>query len=127
MLKVEARGMATKLISLPTAAERKTITVSDGALIRGRLMNHGKPVPGVEIGLIARDRGGYAADLKIIGNPYEEIRIGTQEDGTFVVTNVPPRATDRKWMPATSRSIPAIASAEKSRSATAPPWPTGCG
>jgi hypothetical protein len=89
MLKVEARGMATKLISLSTGTERKTVTLSDGAVIRGRLVNHGKPVAGAEVGLIARDRGGYGANLKIIGNPYEEVRIGTQEDGTFVITNVP--------------------------------------
>ena len=89
MLQVEARGMATKLISLPTGLERKTITVSDGAVIRGRLVNHGKPVPGAEIGLIAQDRGGYGANLKIIGDPYNEVRIGTQPDGSFVITNVP--------------------------------------
>jgi hypothetical protein len=33
------------------------------------------------------DVGG--ANLKIIGNPYDEIRIDTQQDGSFVVTNVP--------------------------------------
>ncbi len=89
LLKVEARGMATKLIALPTGGERKTITLSDGAVIRGRLVNHGNPVGGVEVGIIARNRGGFLDNLKIIGNPYEEIRIGTQEDGTFVVTNIP--------------------------------------
>jgi hypothetical protein len=89
LLRVEARGMATKLIAEPTGTERHTITVSDGAMIRGRLMNNGKPVAGAELGLIARNRGGFGGDLKIIGNPYQEIRIGTQEDGSFVITNVP--------------------------------------
>ena len=89
MLRVEARGMATKLIAVPTGAERETITVSDGALIRGRLVNHGKPVAGAEVGLIAQNRGGFLDKLKVLGNPYEEIRIGTQEDGSFVITNVP--------------------------------------
>lgn len=89
LVKVEARGMAAKLIAMPTAAERKTIAVSDGATIHGRLMNQGKPVAGAEVGLIARERGGYGGSLKIIGNPYEEIRIGTQQDGTFAITNVP--------------------------------------
>ena len=28
-------------------------------------------------------------NLKIIGNPYREVRIGTQEDGSFVIPNVP--------------------------------------
>jgi hypothetical protein len=89
VLEVEARGMAAKLAAGATGAERKTITVSDGAVVRGRLVNHGKPVAGAELGVIARERGGFGANLKIIGNPYEEIRIGTQEDGSFVITNVP--------------------------------------
>lgn len=89
MLEVEARGMATKLAAVATGADRKTITVSDGAVVRGRLVNHGKPVAGAELGVIARERGGFGASLKVIGNPYEEIRIGTQPDGTFVITNVP--------------------------------------
>ncbi len=80
--------MATKLIAVPTG-ERETITVSDGALIRGRLVNHGKPVAGAEVGLIAQNRGGFDNKLKVVGNPYEEIRIGTQEDGSFVIPNVP--------------------------------------
>jgi hypothetical protein len=89
VLEVEARGMANKLVAMTTGTDRKTITVSDGAVVRGRLVNHGKPVPGAELGVIARERGGFGADLKIIGNPYEEIRIGTQQDGSFVITNVP--------------------------------------
>jgi hypothetical protein len=39
--------------------------------------------------LIAQDRGGFLDKLKVFGHPYEEIRIGTQEDGSFVITNVP--------------------------------------
>jgi hypothetical protein len=89
LVRVEARGMATKVIAIPTGAERKTISVSDGALIRGRLMDQGKPVASAEIGLFPRNRGGFGADLKIIGSPYEEVRIGTQEDGSFVIPNVP--------------------------------------
>jgi hypothetical protein len=89
ILRVEARGMATKLIAVPTGPGRETITVSDGALIRGRLVNHGQPVAGAEVGLIAQDRGGFLDKLKVFGHPYEEIRIGTQEDGSFVITNVP--------------------------------------
>ncbi len=89
LLEVEARGMATKLVALTTGAERKTITVSDGAWIHGRLVSHGKPVADAELGLIARERGGFGANLAIIGNPYEEIRIGTQKDGSFAITNVP--------------------------------------
>jgi hypothetical protein len=89
VLEIEARGMAAKLVAVPTGADRTTIAVSDGAVVRGRLVNHGKPVGGAQLGLIPRERGGFGANLKILGNPYEEIRIGTQPDGSFVVTNVP--------------------------------------
>jgi hypothetical protein len=89
MLRVEARGMAPKILAAPTGEERTTITVSEGSVVRGRLMNHGKPVGGAEVGLIAKERGGYGWQLKIFGNPYSEIRIGTQPDGTFVIPNVP--------------------------------------
>jgi hypothetical protein len=89
LLDVEARGMAPRLIAIPTGVDRKTVMVADGAVVRGRLVNKGKPVAGAELGLIARDTGGYGADLKIIGNPYEEIRIGTQPDGSFIIPNVP--------------------------------------
>jgi hypothetical protein len=89
LVRVEARGMAPKIIAISTGGERKTISVSDGAVIRGRLMDHGKPLGGVEIGLLPQKRGGFGDKLKIIGDPYEEVRIGTQEDGSFVIPNVP--------------------------------------
>ncbi len=88
LLLVEARGMAPKLAPLPTGLERQTITVTDGAVIRGRLVEDGKPVAGAELGLAGRQRG-WGANLKIIGDPYQEVRIGTQADGTFAITNVP--------------------------------------
>jgi hypothetical protein len=86
---VEARGMAPKLVKLSTGADRASITVSDGAVIRGRLMNRGKPVPNAEVGLIPRTRWGGGNHLQLMGEPYDEIRIGTQADGTFVITGVP--------------------------------------
>lgn len=39
--------------------------------------------------LEAQDRGGFGDNLKLVGNPYDEIRIGTQHDGSFVNPNVP--------------------------------------
>jgi hypothetical protein len=62
---VEARGMASRVLALPTGARTTTITVSDGAVVRGRLMNHGKPVGGAQLGLFPQQRGGYGANLKI--------------------------------------------------------------
>lgn len=89
LVEVEAPGMAPKVSAIPTGAERKTISVSDGAVIRGRLMDHGKPMAGAEVGLSPRHHGGFRQDLKIYGDPYREIRISTQEDGSFVIPNVP--------------------------------------
>jgi hypothetical protein len=86
---VEARGMAPKLVKLSAGADRASITVSDGAVFRGRLMNQGKPLPNAEIGLIPRTRWEGGDHLQLTGEPYDEIRIGTQPDGTFVITNVP--------------------------------------
>jgi hypothetical protein len=88
---VEARGMAPKLFNhLSTGNGRHTLTVTEGAIVRGRLVENGKPVGDAQLGLIARERG-MGAELKIFGSPYDEIRIGTQGDGTFVITNVPPQ------------------------------------
>jgi hypothetical protein len=86
---VEARGMAPKLIILPTGSERHTIKVSDGAFVRGRLVENSKPVAGVEIGLRPKEPVFGRTNLNISGIPYNEIRIGTREDGTFAIPNVP--------------------------------------
>jgi len=90
VLQVEARGLAPRIFtSLATGAERHRLMVTDGATIRGRLVQDGKPVPNAEIGLKARQRG-WAADLKLVGYPLPEVRIGTNQDGTFAITNVTP-------------------------------------
>jgi hypothetical protein len=73
LVDVEARGMATKAIVIPTGTKRLIISVSDGAVIRGRLMDHGKPMARAEVGLFPR-RGGVGLDLgnqwrPLSGNP----------------------------------------------------------
>jgi hypothetical protein len=90
VLDVEARGMAPKIATgLASGAERHRIVVTDGAVIRGRLVQGGKPVANAEVGLMARQHG-WGANLKLVGYPIPEIRVGTNEDGTFAITNVPP-------------------------------------
>lgn len=88
-LMVEARGMASKFVILPTGSQEHKIVVSLGALVRGRVTKEGKPVAGIEIGLAPRDpwQGGRNLDIK--GSAYDEIRIGTREDGSFSIPNVP--------------------------------------
>jgi len=89
LLLVEARRMAPRFVVLPTGATRETVPLHEGAVIRGRLVANGKPVGGAEIGLIAREKGGFGADLSMVGNAYAEMRIGTQEDGSFAIAGVP--------------------------------------
>jgi hypothetical protein len=82
ILSVNARGMAPKLFTLATGAERKTLTVTDGAMISGRLLKpDGTPMANAEIGLTSHTH--------ISGEYIPEVRIGTREDGTFAITNVP--------------------------------------
>jgi len=89
LLLVEARTMAPKFVVMPTGTQRQALMLSEGATIRGRLVVNGKPVGDAEVGLIGQDRGGFGGNLDIVGNPYREIRVGTQEDGSFALTNVP--------------------------------------
>ncbi len=82
ILRVSPRGMAQKLFTEPTGPDRKTMTVTDGATIFGRVMRpDGKPAANVEVGVMAHSRRA--------GTGFPEIVIGTREDGTFAITNVP--------------------------------------
>lgn len=81
-LNVSPRAMAPKLVTLPTGDERKTIAVTQGATLRGRvLLPDGKPAANAEIGISAHSRNA--------GTVFPEVRIGTKEDGTFAITNIP--------------------------------------
>jgi hypothetical protein len=82
ILRVSPRGMAQKLFTEPTGPDRKTMTVTDGATIFGRVLQpDGKPAANVEIGVLSTSRRS--------GTTYPEMVIGTREDGTFAMTNVP--------------------------------------
>jgi len=82
ILEITPRGMAPTLATLATGPERHTVTVTDGASIRGRLISGGKPIPNVEMLLATHSR--------VSGTTYQELRIGTNANGEFVITNVPP-------------------------------------
>jgi len=87
-LSVNARGMAPKLVTEPTGPDRKTITVTEGAVIRGRLVQqNGTPVPNAEIGLSTHSAWA--------GTSLPEVTIGTKQDGMFAITNVP---AGRIWL-----------------------------
>ena len=70
--------------TVPTGSDRQTVTVTEGATVFGRvLLPDGKPTANIEIGVMTHSR--------ISGQSYPEVRIGTKEDGSFAVTNIPPR------------------------------------
>jgi len=82
IVQVTPRGMASKVARVSTGSDRKTIVVTEGATIRGRLLQNGKPVGQAEMVLSIHNR-----------RPEEllpDMRIGTDEDGRFAITNVPP-------------------------------------
>jgi hypothetical protein len=88
-LMVKPRALAPTFVILPFGAERHKVTVMDGAIVRGRLIENGKPVSDAEIGLRPQHpwRGSY--NLQFTGSWYDEFRIGTRKDGTFAITGVP--------------------------------------
>ena len=89
LILVEARGFAPKLFNhIPPGLDVKNLKVSSGATLRGRLIDNGKPVGSALMGLMARKRS-MGAELKLDGDPYSEMRVGTKPDGTFEFTNVP--------------------------------------
>jgi hypothetical protein len=82
ILEVTPRGMAPTLVTLSTGPERHPVTVTEGASVRGRLTSGGKPVANAEM-LLSSHR-------TIAGTRYADIRIGTNANGEFLITNVPP-------------------------------------
>jgi hypothetical protein len=89
LLEVEARAFAPKFAVMETGPDRHSVTLNEGATIAGHLVQNGKPVPSAQIGLIPMKRGGFGSDLKISGDPYEVVRIGTDAKGRFTIPNVP--------------------------------------
>lgn len=89
LVSVEARGMAQAFHVIPAGSQRHTITVRDGGTIRGRLIQNGQPVGGAEMALTGDPIGGWGANFQPVGNPYGEITVGTQPDGTFAIPDVP--------------------------------------
>lgn len=82
VLEITPRGMAPKLATLSTGGDRQIVAVRDGATVRGRLVApDGKPVPNAQMVVSTHARMG--------GMLYRDVAIGTNENGEFVITNVP--------------------------------------
>jgi hypothetical protein len=89
LVTVESRTLALRFATLVTGPQSQIIELEEGATVRGHVVQDGKPVADAEIGLIGQKRGGFGSALSIVGDPYPEMRIGTQQDGTFAISDVP--------------------------------------
>jgi hypothetical protein len=100
MLEVKPRGMAPALHTATVGAEHEEFKVNDGVTVHGRLLSKGKPVPNAQLVLNTLDRSS--------DNAYAPIYIGTDEKGSFAITNVP---IGRVWsLDADSDSLAGIGS-----------------
>jgi len=91
LVTVESRMFALRFVTLVTGPQRQIIELEKGATVKGRLVQDGKPVADAEIGLVGQERGGFGPALTVVGDPYPEMRVGTQQDGTFMISDVPTR------------------------------------
>jgi protocatechuate 3,4-dioxygenase beta subunit len=80
-LEVTARALAKKRFALvPVAKADNRLQLATGATVRGRVVDHGKPVAGVEVGLAQVSRNSET----FLGAAV----IGTDADGRFLFANV---------------------------------------
>ena len=83
-LEVTARALAKKkFLLVPTAKTDNRLVLTEGATVRGRVMDHGRPVASVKVGMIQAERRGFEYSI----GPLE---IGTDAHGEFKFANVPP-------------------------------------
>jgi hypothetical protein len=82
ILKISPRALAPKLVSEPPGSATNTIVLTDGATIIGRLVEpNGAPIAHAEIVMISRAHS--------VEQSFNDMRVGTDKDGSFVFTNVP--------------------------------------
>ncbi|HEV2970872.1 MAG TPA: hypothetical protein VGY55_12950 [Pirellulales bacterium] len=82
-LEVTARSLAKKnFVLVPTAKADNRLVLTEGATVRGRVADHGRPVASVRVGVIQADR-----QIETSVGPLE---IGTDAHGEFLFANVPP-------------------------------------
>ncbi|MBL8875728.1 MAG: carboxypeptidase regulatory-like domain-containing protein [Phycisphaerae bacterium] len=80
-IELGARGFATRRLNGMSASQFPIeVTLREGGMIRGRLMNNGKPVPNAQMVLTCKERemSRWLGDAKI----------GTNENGEFLFSNV---------------------------------------
>jgi hypothetical protein len=82
-VRVDARGFAKQRILLPLNGEVHEIRLDEGATVQGRILKDGKPVSGVEVGLVQCNK----ESSQFLGDN----RIATNNDGQFTFTNIQPK------------------------------------
>ncbi len=82
-LQVAARALAKKsFVLVPTAKADNRLVLTEGATVRGRVVDHGRPVASVSVGVIQANR-----QIETSVGPLE---IGADAHGEFLFANVPP-------------------------------------
>jgi uncharacterized GH25 family protein len=82
-LEVEARRFARKQFNdVRGGTNRHVLTITEGAALTGRLLKNGKPLKGVALGVVSKDRS--------IENFTGDFVIGTMDNGDFLFSNLPP-------------------------------------
>jgi hypothetical protein len=82
-VKVSARALANRTFSeLVCGTNRHQLTLLEGATVAGRVLFEGKPLPGIEVGMVSVDRG--------MENFTGNFDIGTDAHGRFAFVNLPP-------------------------------------
>lgn len=82
-VRVEARGFARKTFAeLDSGAQVHQLVLTEGAALRGRVMFNAKPLKNVLVGVVSVDR--------TMGHFTGNYDIGTDSDGRFLFTSLPP-------------------------------------
>jgi beta-lactamase regulating signal transducer with metallopeptidase domain/uncharacterized GH25 family protein len=83
-VKVSARMFADKPFNKLPSGQTNVLVMAGGATLTGRVLNDGKPLAGISVGVSAVDRSA--------GNYLGHFEIGTGQDGRFSFVNLSPDA-----------------------------------
>ena len=83
LAKVDGVGFARRVVSLWAADAPMKVRMAAGVTVKGRILDRGKPVAGVSVGMASEERDSRT----FVGN-YE---VTTDDDGRFVFRNMPAR------------------------------------
>ena len=81
-VRVHAAGLAPACVWLEVTNELNQVELGVGAVVRGRVLKDGKPLPGVRVGISGKERSS-----EVYAGHYETT---TGSDGTFIFNHLPP-------------------------------------